>query len=246
MGDEMSHRRPPTVADRHIRRMLDEHPALAGVTTACDSFSPLSMQFVFDECDTTDIRELTSRYCTDPSMILPQDVALWSRWRTSRHVYRFDRDLTDALLDAGTPDSMPMEPLARLPYPCIFVEARTRLRKGGGDVTSPGFFCFLDHVMRPGAPSWDDVEDALTCVMLYDDGNLDARGAHRHVRGGFRAHRLAVRYAQSVALGRGLKYLLCGKTGRVTEARPFHPRRERNDNARHNERHGAGPCHVVP
>lgn len=86
------------------------------------------------------------------------DLALWSRWRTCRHVYRFDRALSRELRATPLPDSMPLDALAMLPYPIVYVDAP--LPAIGFDAV--GAFAWLDHA-TDGTPT-------LCTVLVLDDG----------------------------------------------------------------------------
>lgn len=168
----MSHRRPATPADRHMDRMLKAHPRLSEIDHEVVAFSEEAAR-LRDMCDRPMGSEIDAawRMQNDPDMLIPEDVALWSRWRTCRHVYRFDKNLSDELVETPISMDMPTGSLGMLPYPIVFVEARTRSVDGMGKPRDTlGFFVWVDKGMAEGATSYDDSVDALYVKILYEDG----------------------------------------------------------------------------
>lgn len=166
----MSHRRPATIADRHIDELLRHHPQLARVTEPCFSFSQEAIDAKSVEMTSglTDA-EKALRISNDPTYLLCEDVSLWSNWQSCRHVYRFDRALTDALLRTSFPDSMPMDALGRLPYPCLFVEADMPMSlSDGSEVPTHGFFAWKDRTITAKARTFEEGTDCISVTQLVD------------------------------------------------------------------------------
>ena len=147
----MSHRRPLTKADRYVDDMVRRFPELRDVDHVIDAASHEArtmcaesdrvIQAIVDGRATMD--EIAGM--TGGEMLRQDIVALWSRWRTCRHVYRFDKGLTEALAKTDSPDDMPLDALRMLPYPIVFVDAETtRPTLGGNERPSHGFFAWLD------------------------------------------------------------------------------------------------------
>lgn len=170
----MSHRRPATAADKHVERMLKAHPGLLGVEGVVDTFSPECVSAWMRLQPTAGMAqaELARRTNEDPSFLLMEDVALWSRWRTCRHVYRFDHELSAELVRGGLPDSMPTEALRLLPYPVVYVDAPfyTAGRLARDDRRVTGFFAWLDVGIRTGATTLSESAEMLMLMMVHDGG----------------------------------------------------------------------------
>ena len=166
----MSHRVPPTIADRHIQQFEDAHPLVTSLPdVAIDSFS-IEAGLALELLGNSGMEDETSRMVRisyDPSYVITEDVSLYTRWRSCRHVYRFDEALSRELCRTPFPDDMPLDALRRLPYPCLFVEAPVEVAySNGGTVASPGFFCWSDRTMAEGATSINDTVDTLSIMML--------------------------------------------------------------------------------
>ncbi len=163
----MSHRMPATRADKHFNA-IDANLSTAGLED-----KPYSM----GEKDTFSFAKGAPSGASMEDVMLHglalrrvagtqegHDVALWSRWRYCRHVYRFDRALSRELCETPLPDTMPLESLNMLPYPIVYVDAP--IRAIGYD--AEGFFAWVDGPV-------------LCIVLMLPDGyhqdnvlNLDA------------------------------------------------------------------------
>ena len=173
----MSHRRPPTRADRLIASLEDMHPELARIAPApCHTFSTEAMgamhriQAREHRVTPTDPSEMMRAILEDPTFVLPEDVALWSQWQVSRQVFRFDAALSAELAATPCPDDMPLDALRKLPYPCLFVEAGIELPLSSGRTgEADGFFCWQDRTMRNGATSIEDTVECLTFMLANRD-----------------------------------------------------------------------------
>ncbi|RVU97072.1 hypothetical protein EII22_09055 [Coriobacteriales bacterium OH1046] len=119
--------------------------------------------------------ELLRAQSEDISLAVPEDVALWSRWRSCRHVFDFDPDLAAALAASDSPDSMPLDALARLPYPIQYVQAPISSWSPSGRAFShPGFFAWRDTQRDAGGGVRDVllvflVREGRPCVRLSLD-----------------------------------------------------------------------------
>jgi len=166
----MSHRRPATVADRHVSELLKAHPQLARVTGPCFSFSQEAIEARSVEVNgRISDAERAWRISNDPTYLLCEDVSLWANWQSSRHVYRFDKALTSELLKTSFPDSMPVGMLRRLPYPCLFVEARMPMSMSDGSVAmTSGFFAWTDRTIRAEALAFEDGAECVSIMQLVD------------------------------------------------------------------------------
>ena len=168
----MSHRRPATPADKHMERMLKAHPRLAEIDHEVVAFSE-EAAMLREMCDRPMVGELSIAYRmqNDPYMLLPEDVSLWSRWRTCKHVYRFDRNLSEELVDTPISGDMPTASLRMLPYPVVFVEARMPTVDGMlAQRDMVGFFVWIDKGIAEGATMFEDSVDSLYIKILYEDG----------------------------------------------------------------------------
>jgi hypothetical protein len=169
----MSHRMPATVADRHIDRLLKAHPEIMDVDAPIDSFSPEGAAWVLRASKSRgyDLAESAIAMSSDPTYLLVEDVALWSRWRTCRHVYHFDKDLTKELSSTQIPGSMPTDSLRMLPYEVIFVEADFSILDSSGDsVQSRGFFVWRDRCIGSMEPtSYGEAVDSISMMFVHDD-----------------------------------------------------------------------------
>jgi len=148
----MSHRRKPTDADRFVDRLLSLHPRLEGVRKPVWSGSELVRELFFfiNESEGQNIMAMDAymenyRHTNDPTLLIATEISLWSNWRQCRHVYRFDKALTDELCATDAPDSMPTDALASLPYPIVYVDAPCDLYTYGGvPVPVRGYFAWYD------------------------------------------------------------------------------------------------------
>lgn len=159
----MSHRLRPTVADKAVADMLGRYPELLGVDHVMDASGDEAFSMCGDAirilrmwhdgvASAGDIARLENM-----EVLRPDHVALWSRWRTCRHVYRFDRALSEALSGTESPDDMPVESVRMLPYPIVFVEARLGYPTIGGNMLeSRGFFAWCE-------------EESLQLVFICDE-----------------------------------------------------------------------------
>lgn len=70
--------------------------------------------------------------------------ACWA-WKQNKIVYQFDRDLAQVLFEQAKEmqeeDTLPVETLIHLPYPCIYVKNPIKL----GDEPIDGFFSWIDY-----------------------------------------------------------------------------------------------------
>lgn len=100
---------------------------------------------LFDDLTDIDYKKLLWLQSNDIGTIVPEDIALYSRWRTCRQVYDFDADLAMALKESEAPESMPLDALKLLPYPIQYIQAPLESSSLGGKVfDSPGFFAWTD------------------------------------------------------------------------------------------------------
>ena len=169
----MSHRRPATVADRHIERLLKAHPEIMDVNAPIDSFSPEGAAWVLraSKSRSYDLAESAIAMSSDPDYLLVEDVALWSRWRACRHVYRFDKPLTEELSSTQIPGSMPTDSLKMLPYEVLFIEADFSILDSSGDIVqSKGFFVWRDRCIgSTEQTSYDEAVDSICMMFIHDD-----------------------------------------------------------------------------
>jgi hypothetical protein len=90
-------------------------------------------------------------------------MSLWTRWRTCRHVYRFDRALSRELASTAAPDTMPIEVIHRLPYPIIYVDAPVYVvTTRDSRIDAAGFFAYMDTAMDAD----DKPAESLTIVYV--------------------------------------------------------------------------------
>ncbi len=156
----MSRRLPPTQADRAIEALLKRFPDLRDLPDGqFDTLSDETAEALFGLMD----RRPRLQHGFEMGELLMTDVSLWSRWRSSRHVYRFDRELSAELSDTEAPDDMPVDALRRLPYPVIYVDAPLWLVTTLNDrIECRGIFAYRDT-----APDADENEvESLT--LVYD------------------------------------------------------------------------------
>jgi hypothetical protein len=69
-------------------------------------------------------------------------------WRQTKGVYRFDRELFEAIWNTPLDDKIPVEVFFRLPEWCVWVETPVEFNS----TTSPGFFAYLEHDVNTGRP----------------------------------------------------------------------------------------------
>lgn len=161
--DGMSHRRRPTIADRTIDGILGDFPELRDIDHVIDAAGEEAfgmcgelMRLTEDMYNGKADDDALMRMDT-AGMLRPDLVALWSRWRQCRHVYRFDKGLSEALSETKSPEDMPTDALRRLPYPVSFVEARLPYGTVGCDTLwMRGFFVWAE-------------DDAVVIVSVFDD-----------------------------------------------------------------------------
>ena len=175
----MSHRRPLTSADKYVMRETSRHPELLSLSGgAIDAIS----KEAFDACP--EYVSLFARggakaaweHDDDVTMLRPVSVAIWSRWRTCRHVYRFDRTLSEELGGMGLPDDMPVDTLAMLPYPIVYVEAKVPYHSVlGSELGNRGFFAWREEAGLIVAFDLTDVERSdAAFIMRLEHGTLGA------------------------------------------------------------------------
>lgn len=170
----MSHRMRPTVADVAVADMLGRYPTLLGIDHVIDAGSEEAFSMCGEAMGIVrrwhDGRVSAGELAMLENMdvLRPDHVALWSRWRTCRHVYRFDPALSEALSGTESPDDMPTESLGMLPYPIVFVRARLEYPTIGCRVlVSNGFFAWCEDKSLQLVFVCDD---RIIGVTVYMDG----------------------------------------------------------------------------
>lgn len=179
-------KRKRTSADRFIDALLAANPELASLRDG--TFAASSVEAAeaavwlmgrrgFPAPSRMDHAELLRAQSGDLRLAVPEDIALWSRWRSCRHVYEYDADLAEALKASDSPDSMPLAALSMLPYPIQYVQAPIRSwSPSGAEFDHPGFFAWAD-TQRDARGGVHDVllvflvrrEEGLPCVRLSLD-----------------------------------------------------------------------------
>lgn len=175
----MSRRVPPTRADRLVADLLSRHPELEDLPESgpVDSMSD-EAAMVFGACNARLPRPLDPQ---DPAVLTPAEVALWSRWRSCRHVYRFDRALSEALTATDAPGTMPTDALQMMPYPIVYIDVPLDVpMTGGSTARCKGYFAFLDTA--PDAH--DRPVRSLTLICAAPDVPRGSIAVHLDLTGG--------------------------------------------------------------
>ena len=167
----MSHRRPPTLADRYMRQVLALNPDMERLPEGQHDMDEPCVALVTTTClmrsgnlaRATD-RESVAKLTTTGAMASPDMVSMYSRWRYAKHVYRFDRELSTALSRTRLPEDMGLDILHRLPYPIVYVDAPIRLGDGSEGDGKGGFFAWFDR--RPEVGPAGEVVDTRDVVCV--------------------------------------------------------------------------------
>lgn len=188
-------RRKMTSADRYIdaleracpalREMADGAWVTSGDATVKESLRIMEENGMLDRLMTLGEAELTSVLsgCCDIRLVRPEDVALYSRWRTCRHVFDFDRTLAGALKESELPGSLPLDALRTLPYPIQYIQAPMvttdiRRRSDGTveflDIEHPGFFVWEDSITLPDGGA----EEAISFAFAPADSGSNCSPLH--------------------------------------------------------------------
>ncbi len=94
-------------------------------------------------------------------------LAALGAWRSTQGVYRFDRELFDALVSTPVAGKLPHEVLYHLPEWCVYIETDGMT---WSDAPLYGFFAHLEHDANTGRPELRlllDAELALLPVVLH-------------------------------------------------------------------------------
>ncbi len=259
----MSHRRAATSADRFVDRMLGKFSWLRDVpdgTWDNDGKNwPDGLREMLDDeivrsgygsvldFDVTDAGSTAMYYMDD---VAPKEgcVAMWSRWRSCRHVYRFDGDLGRALTKSKLPRSMPMDAFRRLPYPIIYIESDALCSEEDRDKID-GIFAWIEGdrllMMTANPKHTNTLASELVNVTLDTFGDaIDEIIAHEL---------LLIDYDESFAtssVGREhevvsrilahLLYIMSDDMESVVEYRPSGRGRKRRKNASQSTIHAVG------
>lgn len=154
----MSRRLPPSSASRLVDALAESHPAAGWDSLPPDATS--DGEAVRWACaramraSVSGARPSSGEFVSDGlrgAYLLPCDATMVARWRSCRHVYRFDADLADALGATDPASATPVGVLRALPYPIVCIEAPGLLAPlRGGPVPSHGVLAWLDRDPEDG------------------------------------------------------------------------------------------------
>ena len=148
----MAKRFPLTSADKYINDMLKRFPELNDIEGRCDSMTNENFEFVAQVCRRInplliykDVSDILFNTVVDEDLITVSSAPIWSRWRECRHVYRFDKTMSNELYETTPCDNMPTDALEMLPYPIIYIDVDYNLPLwSGSSVAGRGLFVWKE------------------------------------------------------------------------------------------------------
>lgn len=138
----MAKRLPLSAASKTYEAMIKKYEWLNGALPNCKTSG--SLDCILNAAKTLDPDLDLIISLQDPFMLQPEDMVWLARWRTCKQVYRIDDAVADELKMQDLSGKLPVDAIAHLPYPIIYIDTAIQYASGPALIDAKGILAWID------------------------------------------------------------------------------------------------------